>query len=364
MEIKCRGCGAVIQTEDRNKPGFIRADVLEKRGADFLCERCFNLLHYNRGLEVAIDEEELLRQVQEVGQDALLVAVVDIFDLEGTFPEGFSGFPQKRKLIVGNKFDLFLDSVKKGKVLAYFRNFLKERSLEADRVLLVSAFRRPDIETLLEEIFRLKGKNDVCFVGTTNVGKSTVINGLVKRLGLDAKPLTTSSAVSTTLGLVRVPLPDGSYLIDTPGIPNHKQATYYLSFEHQNLLIQHRSVRPRVYQLLPGQSLFIGGFGRLDFVAGEASSFVVNVPNALTVHRTKLAAADAFYQTHKDDILKIPDEREREKLGEFKKYSFKFGPEKREIAVSGLGFISLVGTGEVEFHCFEKIKVSMREAII
>ena len=54
----------------------------------------------------------------------------------------------------------------------------------------------------------------------------------------------------------------------------------------------------------------------------------------------------------------------REKLGNSRKYSFAFGEEKREIAISGLGFIALVGSGKVDLYCFEKIKVSLREAIV
>ncbi|MGB7531129.1 MAG: ribosome biogenesis GTPase YqeH [Bacilli bacterium] len=364
MELKCKGCGAKIQTVDPKLPGFIRADVLEKRSDDFRCERCYNLMHYNRGLEVAIDEAELLAEVGKISRDALLVCIVDIFDLEGTFPENLGTFPQRKKIIVANKFDLFLKSVKKEKILAYLRKFLKERGIVPEGVMLMSAFKGSDIEGLLSELFRLKGGSDICFVGTTNVGKSTVINALAKKLGFEGELLTTSTAVSTTLGLVRIPLPDGSHLLDTPGIPNRKQATYYLSFAHQKLMLQKKFIRPRVYQLKPKQTLFIGGFCRLDFLSGEASSFVVNVPNALTVHRTKTTNAEAFYEGHKDDILKIPDAEEREKLGNFRKYSFAFGEKKREIAISGLGFIALVGSGKVDLYCFEKIKVSLREAIV
>ena len=65
MELKCKGCGRV-QTVDPKLPGFIRADVLKKRSDDFRCERCYNLMHYNRGLEVAIDEAELLAEVRKI----------------------------------------------------------------------------------------------------------------------------------------------------------------------------------------------------------------------------------------------------------------------------------------------------------
>ncbi len=366
MKNKCQGCGAVVQTENKNLPGYIRRDVLAKQENEFYCERCFNLTHYNRKIDIKIDEEEFRKNIEALAKrDVLVVNIVDIFDLEGTVIYDLDKlFPRNRKLIVGNKFDLFLDSVKKEKVKNYFQDYLHRNNISFTETILISSFKKADIELLIEVILRLKGKKDVCFIGTTNVGKSTLINGVIRKLGLNYQPLTTSAAISTTLGLVNISLPDGSDLIDTPGLPNHRQANYYLSHKHQELLAPKKFIRPKVYQLLPSQTLFIGGFCRLDFTSGLSSSFVVYVPQAIKIHRTKITNASEFYQLHKDDILKVPNAEEREKLGDFRKYHFSFKYEKKDISISGLGFITLIGEGEVDFYCFEKIKVGFRSAII
>jgi hypothetical protein len=111
------------------------------------------------------------------------------------------------------------------------------------------------------------------------------------------------------------------------------------------------------------QALFIGGFAIIKFISGTRSSFVVNMPNALVIHRTKLENYSDFYEMHKDDILKIPNAEERKKLGDFKKHQFSFENDKIDICISGLGFITIAGCGEVEVECFENINVSVRKAI-
>lgn len=59
-------------------------------------------------------------------------------------------------------------------------------------------------------------KKDIYFVGTTNVGKSTLINAIIN-MNSDLKDvITTSKFPGTTLDEIKIPLSNGHYLIDTP----------------------------------------------------------------------------------------------------------------------------------------------------
>lgn len=366
MIHKCDGCGAKIQSVDPQKKGYIKSEVYLKNPDNFYCERCYNLIHYNRNLVTEINEQEFQDNIKKIAQSgALVVNIVDIYDLEGTIvPIINDYFPNNDLIIVGNKFDLFLNSVKVTRVKNYLINFLKEKSITTKSTLIISSFNENDIIRLLNEIDRLQAGRDVYLFGMTNVGKSSIVNGIIKILKGKQGKVTVSNIIGTTLDFIKIPLPNKTFLIDTPGILNYHQATYYLDNEHMSLLTPRKFIKPKVFQLNPNQALFIGGFCVFKFYEGVKSSFVVNVPNGMVIHRTKLENYQSFYDEHKDDILLIPNENERNKLGNFKKYNFSFSDEKIDITISGLGFVTLIGSGRVEVECFEKIKVSSRKAII
>ena len=71
MVNKCPGCGALIQTVDPKKPGFIREDVYLRNQEDFLCERCFNISHYNKNIKVNITEQDFINIANNISKQKL-----------------------------------------------------------------------------------------------------------------------------------------------------------------------------------------------------------------------------------------------------------------------------------------------------
>ena len=140
---KCRGCGAAVQTVDPTRRGYVRADVLEKRSESFYCERCYNLIHYNRPLPIDVSDVDMQAFIKEVAKSkSLIVNVVDVFDLEGTYVPGLNRyFPNNPIFFVANKFDLFPQSVKRGRIENYVREFPRRKAFPYPPLVLSSAVR-------------------------------------------------------------------------------------------------------------------------------------------------------------------------------------------------------------------------------
>ncbi|MFD2308384.1 ribosome biogenesis GTPase YqeH [Enterococcus termitis] len=365
--IHCIGCGAVIQTEQPNELGYTPNAALEKGLAtgEVYCQRCFRLRHYNDIQDVHLTDDDFLRLLNELGrEDALIVNVIDIFDFNGSLIPGLHRFiGDNPVLMVGNKVDILPKSLKKPKMIQWMKERAHEEGLRPVDVLLTSAKKPQEMEELLEMIEKYREGRDVYVVGVTNVGKSTLINQIIKQTAGVKDVITTSQFPGTTLDKIEIPLDDGHFLIDTPGIIHRHQMAHYLGKKDLKLIAPQKEIKPKVYQLNSEQTLFLGGLARFDFVQGERSSFIAYVSNDLSIHRTKLEKATAFYEKHVGGLLQPPRPDEVAEFPELVRFEFSI-KEKTDIVFAGLGWITVTEPCVVAGWAPKGVDVLRRKALI
>lgn len=366
LETKyCQGCGAKIQTTHPDEVGYTPKSSLQKEFV--LCKRCFRLKHYNEIQDVSMTDDDYLSMVSSIrNTDGLVVHVIDIFDVKGSIIQGLQRITGDNPIIlVGNKMDLLPKSTNERKLSQWLRTQAKEAGIQILDVFLISSVKGHGIEALTNGIEKYRDGKDVFIVGTTNVGKSTFINRLIKQTTGLQDVITTSYFPGTTLGFIKIPLDDKSYLIDTPGIVNKQQFAHYVSQEDLKVITPKKEIKPKVYQLNEGQTLFFGGLVRLDFIKGERQAFVCYLSNEVPIHRTKLENADALYEKHVGDLLSPPNQETLDMLPDLREKTFKITEEKTDIVFPGLGWISLSGEGAtISAHSPKGVSVSVRKSII
>lgn len=382
--LKCKGCGVEIQFVDATSKGYINKTTYYKRienNQSILCERCFRLKNYNEDLKVEIDEDSFYDLVKEnVSKNMLICNIVDVFDLDGTIIDNINDlFPNNPILVIANKYDLFMRSNRPTKIKKYVANYLNKKNIKNIGVVVTSG--KEDYsaikiyETILKTIEAYNLRKEVFLFGMSNVGKTTILNSMIKNINQDDDLLTVSSAVSTTLNISKINI--GKLTIfDTPGIVNKKQATYYLNKKTIDMVMPKNFVKPIVFQLNPLQTIFIEGFGSVSYLESlneenrDVSDYNLNklsivcyFSRNINLHRTKYSNKDNFYKLHKDDLFRYPKKVERKKLGDLKKLNFEVCDDL-EISFSGLGFIGFNGKGKIEVETFENILVNLREKLI
>ena len=362
-KIRCFGCGAIIQSEDEKKIGFILKNALNNEKV--LCKRCFRLKNYHELQKTNLTSDDFLNILQKIGdQNCLVVYLIDLFDYNGSLINGLPRHLNNNDiLVVGNKRDILPKSLKDIKIEHWLRRQLKEIGIKPVDVILSSGVKNYNLDLLIDKIDEYRHGRDVYIVGVTNVGKSSLINALLKHYGSgDDNLITTSEFPGTTLDLIEIPLDDQSYLYDSPGIINSHQMAHLVKDEDLKVIIPKSELRPINFQLNDQQSLYFGGLARMDFISGKHSSFTCYFPKLLKIHRTKLEKSDSLYNRHltlKPEIETVKD------IKEMKVYDFKLPQHKVDLVISGLGFISVnCPNAKVKIHVPKGIGVFIREALI
>jgi len=363
----CAGCGVTLQTENAEKPGFLPEASLQRDPV--ICQRCFRIKHYNEASSVALDQDDFLRLLGSIGTtNSLVVHIVDLYDFEGSLISGLQRFVGNNPvLLVVNKIDLLPKGMNVNRIRNWVQRAAKAQGLRTVDVIMCSAKRNMGFEHVIEALEQHRGDRDIYVVGATNVGKSTLINRLIRDYSNMERELTTSRYPGTTLDAVYIPLDDGKSIIDTPGIVYSSRMTEVVPRSFLGSLLPDKPIKPLVYQLNEQQTLFIGSLARFDFVEGERQSFTLYISNALHVHRTKLERADELYEEHKGELLGAPSRDELASIPEWTRHSLRVKPgEKQDVFIAGLGWIQVNGLrgALIDVYAPKGVKVLLRDSMI
>lgn len=366
-KLICIGCGATIQSDDPEQIGYTPKSAVEKgiENDELYCQRCFRLRHYNEIAPVSLTDDDFLRLLNQIRDaNALIVYVVDIFDFNGSLIPGLHRFVGDNPiLLVGNKEDLLPRSLRRTKLMDWMRQQANLAGIRPIDVTLVSAKRNHQISDLLELIEKYRADRDVYVVGVTNVGKSTLINQIIKQTTGVKELITTSRFPGTTLDKIEIPLDNGKQLVDTPGIIHPDQMAHVLPAGALKYVAPQKEIKPRTFQLNDQQTIFLGGVARFDYVRGPRNGVVAYFDNNLNLHRTKLGNADEFYKKHVGGLLTPPAENAVTDFPQLERHEFHL-TSKSDLVIEGLGWITIPGDTTVAGWAPKGVSVVVRKAMI
>lgn len=112
---------------------------------------------------------------------------------------------------------------------------------------------------------------------------------------------------------------------------------------------------------MPGNTLFLAGLGRIDYLKGESTSFTVYVARDMYVHRTKTANADAFYEKHVGELLAPPAKDDKLPALKGQEYRTEY---KSDLLFGGIGFVTVPEGCVVKTYTPDGIGLGIRRALI
>lgn len=350
----CKGCGAKLQDKDPLKSGYI-----PHLKVDGLCQRCFKIQHYHQKVESYKTDQDFLQALDSISEtNALVVYIIDVFDLQGSLIPGLLRHIGNNDVyVLANKRDILPKSLKDKKIINYVKRVLKNDGLSFVDITLTSGKKILNFDEIYEKIQYYRQKRDVYIIGMANVGKSTFIDALLRHYTNSLSDITISEFPGTTLDFIKIPLDENSYIYDSPGITNEKQLTYIVSDELLKNLVPQKEVKARTYQIYENQSFYIGEYARIDFLGEGSLTFYIS--DRLNIHRTKYENADNLFNRHKQ----LQPQITTDSISTYQCLKYEIVLNK-EIYISGLGFVSVRGQGQIQVHVPQRIDVYYRERMI
>ncbi|KAJ0964292.1 hypothetical protein J5N97_029414 [Dioscorea zingiberensis] len=390
----CYGCGAPLQTEEIDAPGYVDPETyeLKKRHRQLrtvLCGRCKLLSHghmvtavgghggYSGGKQF-VTAEELREKLSHLRREKVLVVkLVDIVDFNGSFLARIRDLAGSNPIIlVVTKVDLLPKGTDFNCIGDWVVEATTKKKLNVISVHLTSSKSLVGITGVIAEIQKEKKGRDVYILGSANVGKSAFINALLKLMGekdpvaaaaQKYKPIQ-SAVPGTTLGPIQIEaFQGGGKLFDTPGVHLHHRQAAVIDSEDLPSLAPKSRLRAQTFPVLSdikrfneteavglnGFSIFWGGLVRVDIIKVlPETRLTFYGPRQLQIHMVPTAEADLFYHRELGILLTPPTGTQRAEtwpgLQVVRQLQINFENQKRpacDIAISGLGWIDVEPVG-------------------
>ena len=228
-------------------------------------------------------------------------------------------------------------------------------------IFLISAAKKKKLDTLIDYLNKHSQDQDVYFVGTTNVGKSTLINAIIDEMGDVQDLITTSRFPGTTLDQIEIPLDNGHFLVDTPGILTDKQLASRLDPKDLDLASPKKPLKPATYQLLPGNTIFLAGLGRIDYLKGRQPALLSMLPGACTSTGLRRRRLTNFTKKHVGELLSPPGPNSDLPPLKGQEYSIKY---RSDVLFAGVGFITVPEGCVIKAYTPGGIGLGTRRALI
>ena len=108
MSKKCIGCGAILQSDDKDKIGYIRKEKLEDSN---YCERCFKITNYGDFKKIDTTGEEYIEIYKNINKtNDLVLFLVDIFTLNDSI-NMVNKYLDNKIVLVVTKYDIIPKSM-------------------------------------------------------------------------------------------------------------------------------------------------------------------------------------------------------------------------------------------------------------
>ena len=320
---KCIGCGVLLQDTDSNKDGYVE-------NLDYnLCKRCFMIKNYNKNIITNKTNSDYLNILNNIRDNDTVVYVSSLLTLNLDFIDKF-----KKVILVLTKRDILPKSIKEHKII----NYISKKYNNISNIIVVSALKKYNLDCLYNLLCENRNSN-IYFVGTTNSGKSTLINELIKSYDGRDGNITVSNYPATTLDIVSVKI--GNLTIkDTPGLVIDDSIINYLDDKQLKKINSKKEIKPITFQIKGSGAILIDELIRIEYETIESSM--------------------TFYLSNNLNVSSISLNNPRLKGLKYKEFLMR----DQDLVIEDIGFIKVTKSTKVKVICDNSVYMYLRDKLI
>lgn len=251
----CLGCGAILQVNMPDKPGFVK-DLNQP-----FCMDCFKLMHYGQS-----ESHHHPDDLPTFNHNSLILVVVSIMYIDTIFKLSLATRGEKYHITyLINQVDLLPPHTNLDLLLEKTIKKAKSFGINYEDIVLMSAKNPHDIEHLKAYI-KIRRFKDVYLIGLQNSGKTTIFKALTgnqKALAM-RKAALTQHVLNDEF--------EGHMIYDTPGLYQKGFLHEFFDYEIYKDMLPQKVFKPRNGKLNLGDALLIEGIVGVAVIKGQTTS--------------------------------------------------------------------------------------------
>lgn len=350
---KCYNCGAVLQSNDPSKEGYVSKEVLENGSQNFLfCNKCFEIERFQPKTNEPLVGEDLLTIVKDAkAKDALLVYVINLFSFEASFSHKINEIINGMNiLVVANKFDLMPKGTNEDETREYVAHRFRADGVKIDRdnIVLANAFDDDTARNIIAQIYELKNGKDVYIIGSKLAGKTTLIDSFLRVYkNLSQGNIISQEYPGTSSRVLQLPMSSRTMMYEIPSIPHNNSILYNLDANATKKIYVTEPVEYRDFTLKEDEVLYFGGMSFIELVEGKKTSIRCYFSNDVQIKKRSNRKCEEIFvkeitkKAIKPYCLRIKTVKDLD-VFEIKITESNY----RDIGIQGLGWFNFLAKGQ------------------
>lgn len=350
---KCYNCGAVLQSTDPDKEGYVNKEVLENGSQNFLfCNKCFEIERFQPKTNEPVVGDDLLHIVEDAKKkQALLVYVINLFSFEASFSHKINEIINGMNiLVVANKFDLMPKGTREEETREYVAHRFRASGvhIEKDNIVLANAFDDDTARNIIAQIYELKNGKDVYIIGSRLAGKTTLIDSFLRVYkNLSQGNIVSQDYPGTSQRVLQLPLSPRTMMYEIPSIPHNNSILYNLDGSATKKIYVTKPVEYRDVTLKKDEVLWFGGMSFIELVDGKRTSVRCYFANGVQLKKhSNRKCEERFVNAVTKKIIK-PCCSKIKSVKDMDVFEIKITEANyRDIGIQGLGWFNFLAKGQ------------------